>query len=227
MGFNTFPPNPYPVNSELLKKLDDIAKSIDDMPTFTSNDKSFLEELPAFPSSDGVKVLTATTESGETSLSYEELESELPVNPTEDGTKVLTATTESGETVLSWEESASAVFDFTGEVATGWILETGKELFIRKITNINAGTNSQERIQIGTDTFYDKAFLIFGWVERNVDGTHTKIPLPVSWPEQTNSLWQITVDDTTHKAYVDRRMPTAVLQGASVTFFMGYTKITT
>lgn len=119
------------------------------------------------------------------------------------------------------------VFDFTEEVATGWTLETGKELFIRKITSINAGDNSQVRTQIGTDAFYDKAFMIFGWVERNVDGTHIKIPLPVSWPGETNQLWQIVVDDTTHKAYVDRRMPIAVLQFSPVTFFMGYTKITT
>ena len=119
------------------------------------------------------------------------------------------------------------VFDFTGEVATGWTLETGKELFIRKITNIHTGNNSPDRVQIGTDTFYDKAFLIFGWVERNVDGVHNKIPLPVSWPDETNALWQIIVNDTTHAAYVDRRMPIVVLQNAPVTFFMGYTKITT
>ena len=227
MSFNTFPQNPFPSNSELLQKLDAVAKAIDDMPTFTSNDKAFLNELPTFPSVDGKKVLTATTESGETSLSYEEIENELPAEPIEDGIRVLTATTESGETVLSWEEAASAVFDFTGEVETGWILETGKVLFIRKITNINAGDNSQTRTQIGTDAFYDKAFLIFGWLERNVDGVHTKISIPVSWPGETNALWQITVDDTTHKAYVDRRMPISVLQGAPVTFFMGYTKITT
>ena len=119
------------------------------------------------------------------------------------------------------------VFDFTGEVATGWIWENGKELFLRKITNIDAGNNDTQRVQIGKDTFYDKAFLIFGYVERNVDGVHTKIPLPVSWPGETNELWQILVNDTTHAAYVDRRMPIAVLQGAPVTFIIGYTKITT
>lgn len=76
MSFNTYPQNPFPSNSELLQKLDSVAKVIEDMPTFTSNDKAFLNELPAFPSSDGVKVLTATTESGNTSLSYEEVEGE-------------------------------------------------------------------------------------------------------------------------------------------------------
>lgn len=120
MSFNTFPQNPFPSNSELLQKLDAVAKAIDGMPTFTSNDKAFLDELPAFPSADGKKVLTATTESGETSLSYEEIENELPTEPSVDGVKVLTATTESGETVLSWENSASGLKDFTTtEQATG------------------------------------------------------------------------------------------------------------
>lgn len=100
---NTSPCNPYPINSELLNKINDVAKAIDNMPTFTSNDKAFLEELPAFPSEDGEKVLTATTSSGETILSYETPESELPANPSSDGVRVLTATTESGETVKSWE----------------------------------------------------------------------------------------------------------------------------
>lgn len=75
MAFNTYPQNPYPSNSEMLQKLDAVAKAIDGMPTFTSNDKAFLEELPAFPNVDGKKVLTATTESGETVLSWEDKES--------------------------------------------------------------------------------------------------------------------------------------------------------
>ena len=124
MSYNTYPQNPFPSNSELLQKLDSVAKAIDDMPTFTSNDKAFLNELPAFPSTDGVKVLTATTESGETSLSYEEIENELPAEPSADGVKVLTATTESGETVLSWETPESGLINYsTTEQATGrkWI----------------------------------------------------------------------------------------------------------
>ncbi|MBO5957316.1 MAG: hypothetical protein J6Q39_07155 [Bacteroidales bacterium] len=44
------------------------------MPVFTSNDRVFLEDLPGYPVTDGKKVLTATTESGETSLTYEEPE---------------------------------------------------------------------------------------------------------------------------------------------------------
>ena len=59
---------------EKLAQLNEIAQKVDDMPTFTSNDRAFLEELPGFPVTDGKKVLTATTESGETSLTYEEAE---------------------------------------------------------------------------------------------------------------------------------------------------------
>lgn len=58
-----------------LKALDAIASAIEGLPTFTSNDRAFLEELPAFPSEDGVKVLTATTNEGATNLSYETVES--------------------------------------------------------------------------------------------------------------------------------------------------------
>ena len=60
---------------EKLAQLNEIAQKVDDMPTFTSDDRAFLEELPGFPTTDGKKVLTATTESGETSLAYEEVES--------------------------------------------------------------------------------------------------------------------------------------------------------
>lgn len=119
MSYNTYPQNPFPSNSELLQKLDSVAKAIDDMPTFTSNDKAFLNELPAFPSTDGKKVLTSTTENGETNLSYEELENELPTEPSADGVKVLTATTTSGETVLSWEDKTSNANYSTTEQLTG------------------------------------------------------------------------------------------------------------
>lgn len=71
MGFNNVPVNGWPQIKD-LEKLDAIAKQIEDMPTFTSNDKAFLADLPAYPDTDGTKVLTATTSSGETSLSYEE-----------------------------------------------------------------------------------------------------------------------------------------------------------
>lgn len=64
--------------AEHLAALDAIAKKIDDMPTYTSVDRAWLDvwenklpELPADPETDGVKVLTATTESGETVKSWE------------------------------------------------------------------------------------------------------------------------------------------------------------
>lgn len=101
-----------------LKALDAIASAIEGLPTFTSNDRAFLEELPAFPSEDGKKALVATTESGETSLEYEEL-SDLPADPETDGVRVLTASTTSGETVLSWEDKASNADYSTTEQATG------------------------------------------------------------------------------------------------------------
>ena len=60
---------------EKLAQLNEIAQKVDGMPTFTSNDRAFLADLPGYPAVDGKKVLTATTESGETTLSYEEQES--------------------------------------------------------------------------------------------------------------------------------------------------------
>ena len=102
MGYNNVPVNGWPQIKD-LEKMDAIAQQIAGMPTFTSNDKAFLEDLPAYPDTDGTKVLTATTSGGETSLSYEEIPDELPEDPQTDGVRVLTATTSSGETVKSWE----------------------------------------------------------------------------------------------------------------------------
>ena len=125
------PPNGFP-NVPSFADLDRLAKQIENMPTFTSNDRAFLEELPSFPSEDGTKVLTATTESGETSLSYEEIENELPTNPSADGVKVLTATTESGETVLSWETPTTGIVNYsTTEQNTGQKWIDGKDIYFR------------------------------------------------------------------------------------------------
>lgn len=71
---HVIPPNGFP-NVPSFADLDRIAKQIENMPTFTSDDRAFLSDLPSYPSEDGTKVLTATTKSGETSLSYEEVES--------------------------------------------------------------------------------------------------------------------------------------------------------
>ena len=141
MSFNTYPQNPFPSNSEMFQKLDAVAKAIDNMPTFTSNDKVFLEELPAFPNVDGKKVLTANTTSGETSLAYEALENELPANPSSDGVRVLTATTESGETVKSWEElqtGENRVYSTTVQDIGVWIDGTTKVK--RVVINLESAT---------------------------------------------------------------------------------------
>lgn len=71
MAFNNVPANGWPQIKD-LEKLDALAKEIDNLPIFTSDDRKFLEKLPSFPTEDGAKVLTATTSSGETVLSYEE-----------------------------------------------------------------------------------------------------------------------------------------------------------
>ena len=42
--FNTVPYNSFPASSELLQKLDAVAKAIDDMPTYTSDDRAFLNK---------------------------------------------------------------------------------------------------------------------------------------------------------------------------------------
>lgn len=62
-----------------LKALDAIAQQIEDMPAYTSSDRAWLDEwenklpeLPPDPETDGVKVLTATTTSGETVKSWED-----------------------------------------------------------------------------------------------------------------------------------------------------------
>lgn len=72
MTFNNVPTNGWPQIKD-LEKLDAIASQIENMPTFTSDDKAFLEDLPAYPDTDGTKMLTATTTEGNTSLSYEDI----------------------------------------------------------------------------------------------------------------------------------------------------------
>lgn len=58
--------------AEKLKELDAIAQQIEDLPTFTSNDRVFLEAVPEMPTEEGKTVLTATTDGqGNTELTYE------------------------------------------------------------------------------------------------------------------------------------------------------------
>lgn len=104
MAFNNVPANGWPQIKQ-LEELDAIAKKIDDLPTFTSTDRDWLDE-------------------------WESRLPELPADPETDGVKVLTATTESGETTKSWEDPESGVVDYsTIEVNTGrkWI--DGKDIY--------------------------------------------------------------------------------------------------
>ena len=78
MAFNNVPVNGWPQIKD-LEKLDAIAQQIAGMPTFSSTDRAWLDEweeklpeLPADPTEDGTKVLTATTSDGETVKSWEE-----------------------------------------------------------------------------------------------------------------------------------------------------------
>ena len=135
MGFNNVPVNGWPQIKD-LEKLDAIAQQIQNMPTFTSNDKAFLEELPAFPSEDGKKALVATTSSGNTNLNYEEL-SDLPADPETDGVRVLTATTTNGETTLSYEEGGGAKEVETLTPETGVIINSQTVCKCGYIVNAN------------------------------------------------------------------------------------------
>ena len=128
MAFNNVPVNGWPQIKD-LEKLNEIASQIENMPTFTSDDKEFLEDLPAYPETDGTKMLTATTTSGNTSLSYEDIPEELPSDPQSDGTRVLTATTSSGTTVKSWEAYQGMPNYSTTEQATGQKWIDGKDIY--------------------------------------------------------------------------------------------------
>lgn len=132
MAFNNVPVNGWPQIKD-LEKLDALANQIENMPTFTSNDKAFLENLPSYPSEDGKKALVATTSSGDTSLNYEEL-SDLPADPETDGVRVLTATTSNGDTVKSWEMKNNIDFSTT-EHATGLKWIDGREIYSVTVDN--------------------------------------------------------------------------------------------
>lgn len=148
MAYNNVPVNGWPQIKD-LEKLDALAKSIDNMPTFTSNDKAFLEELPAFPLTDGKKALTATTSEGATSLAYEEIPAELPADPQSDGTRVLTATTSSGETVKSWEEIEESGIQYsTTEQKTGQKWIDGKDIYVKVV-------NLSETLTVPSQTWTD------------------------------------------------------------------------
>lgn len=141
MSFNNVPANGWPQIKD-LEKLDAIASQIENMPTFTSNDRAFLEDLPAYPDTDGTKMLTATTSEGNTSLSYEDIPEELPADPQSDGTRVLTATTSSGSTVKSWEALLSMPDYSDTEQKTGQKWIDGKDIYFRTFTGLTITTSS-------------------------------------------------------------------------------------
>lgn len=140
MAFNNVPANGWPQLKD-LEKLDAIASQIENIPTFTSNDRAFLEDLPAYPDTDGTKMLTATTSEGNTSLSYEDIPEELPADPQSDGTRVLTATTSSGSTVKSWEEMHGMPDYSTTEQKTGQKWIDGKDIYFRTFTGLTITTS--------------------------------------------------------------------------------------
>lgn len=206
---HVIPPNGFP-NVPSFAELDAIAKQIENLPTFTSNDRAFLEELPAFPSEDGERVLTATTSSGETSLSYEEVESELPENPSEDGTKVLTATTTSGETVLSWgnvESGENVVYSTTPVKIGKWL---NKDMY-RIVVNCGTLPNN-ETIKI---SFPNLA---------NIDIAHvwgimsTGSPIPFIYPSQ-GGIQTLTL----YMDYTDNKI--ALVSNADYSATTGYVVI--
>lgn len=173
MAFNNVPVNGWPQIKD-LEKLDAVAQQIADMPTFTSNDRAFLEDLPAYPTEDGAKVLTATTSSGGTSLSYEEIPDELPADPQADGVRVLTATTSSGETTKSWEVlQAGENQDFsTSPVEIGkWT--DGSKLYRRVDTYVPQSGSTKWF----TDFSYKFATVQFGFLKANESGDKY-YPLP-------------------------------------------------
>lgn len=134
MGFNNVPVNGWPQIKE-LEKLDALAKQIEGMPTFTSNDRAWLDQ-------------------------WENKLPELPADPETDGVKVLTATTESGETVKSWEEQEAGVVNYsTTEQKTGQKWIDGKDIYFKTVeienpvssgtpTSINHGANVDEIVKI-------------------------------------------------------------------------------
>lgn len=169
---------------EKLKELDELAQKVIDMPTFTSNDRAFLEELPAFPEVDGKKALVATTESGDTSLNYEEL-SDLPADPESDGERVLKATTTNGVTIKSWGTLTSGTVYSTTETEAGtWY---GKKLF-RRVFEFNIAS-SDYTTEIDSNPIYDKAMIEFGvcWFYQGSDLFGVPLNAPMTGTTQNHA----------------------------------------
>lgn len=127
MAFNNVPVNGWPQIKD-LEKLDALAKQIEDMPTFSSSDRAWLDE-------------------------WEDKLPELPEDPETDGVKVLTATTEDGETVKSWEDPASGGFNYsTTEQNTGRKWVDNKDIYV-KVYNLETPLSLAS--QTWTDSGFD------------------------------------------------------------------------
>lgn len=222
MAFNNVPVNGWPQIKD-LEKLDAIAKQIEDMPTFTSDDKAFLADLPAYPTEDGTKVLTATTSGGETNLSYED-KSDLPADPQTDGTRVLTATTDNGETVKSWETlqaGENVVFDNTEREIGTW---NGSKLYRRTFTFTATGS-SQYNVELDSNAIYSKAFLLFGFIEM-AQGDEIFF-VPICSP-MTNGTWCYGIPMVkNNKLNLAIAANYGAISGKSGTAVILYTKVTT
>lgn len=186
--FNNVPANGWPQLKD-LEKLDAIASQIENMPTFTSDDKAFLEDLPAYPETDGTKMLTATTTSGNTSLSYEDIPEELPADPETDGTRILTATTSSGTTVKSWEAYQSMPNYSTTEQATGQKWIDGKDIYFKTYEIVALPNATTTRTPTGL-TNIDKVIKIEGMAYGN--STHNPLPFVSTSAQYSIECW---VDD--------------------------------
>lgn len=121
MAFNNVPANGWPQIKE-LEKLEALAKQIEDMPTFSSSDRAWLDEweaklpeLPEDPETDGVKVLKATTESGETVKSWGEPEIPIASASTLGGVKVGSGLSINAETGVLSASGTANVINYEGD----------------------------------------------------------------------------------------------------------------
>lgn len=195
MAFNNVPANGWPQIKD-LEKLDAIAKQIEDMPTFSSSDRDWLDE-------------------------WEDKLPELPDDPETDGVKVLTATTLSGETVKSWEEPESGNVDYsTSEVDTGIRWTDGKTIY-RRVVNIGALPDSSTKtITLGLTI--DTLIRLQGSVKAGNSGF---LPLPyTTFDGSTSYATWVSIDNNGDLVVTDNGpFGTAGYNGICI---IEYTKVT-
>lgn len=169
MAFNNVPANGWPQIKQ-LEELDAIARKIDNLPTFTSTDRDWLDE-------------------------WESKLPELPEDPETDGVKVLTATTESGETVKSWEEPAIGCVDYsTTEQNTGQKWIDNNDIYV-KVVELGALPNATIKnvphniSNVGTWT------KIVGVANNTSNKTGISIPLVYDGNNASNNT-RMAVNDT-------------------------------